>query len=189
MPNQPLDSGASPATMRAAASDFCPVEGRPDSTRHCEPLNPDRKTYFDMSRSLCSDLNSDRLIMKELSHPKPTLTKNGELLLLNLTEPPPAPIHLWVRVTDSAPPAPPSKPTNSVAPREKQLLSAEEVAQVLGIGERTVWRHRQAGRLPPPLAVGGRTLWHRADIEDWIREKKRAAANQRPSTRHNKHRG
>lgn len=127
--------------------------------------------------------------MTENSQLKPELKKGGDLLRLNLTAVPPTPIHLWVRVMDSAPPAPSSKSVNSLSPSAKHLLSAKEVARVLGIGERTVWRHRQAGQLPPPLIVGGRTLWHRPDIEEWIREQKRAAAHQRHLPHHNKHKG
>lgn len=53
--------------MRAAASDYCPVEGRPSGTPHRDCENPNKeKTDLDMSRSLCSDLNSDRLIMNTL---------------------------------------------------------------------------------------------------------------------------
>jgi predicted DNA-binding transcriptional regulator AlpA len=95
----------------------------------------------------------------------------------------------WLRVRPVALPSTPSSPYHRPSVADKNFLTAVDVARLLGIGERTVWRHRQAGRLPPPLAVGGRTLWHRADIEDWIREKKHAAANQRRSTRHNKHKG
>lgn len=121
--------------------------------------------------------------------PTPQLKQGGELLLLNLTSPPPAPIHLWVRVLDSAPPTPPNKRATSLPLSAKQFLSAKEVGRLLGIGERTVWRHRQAGRLPTPLIVGGRTLWHQADIEEWIRDQKCAAANQRRPPRHNKQKG
>lgn len=94
----------------------------------------------------------------------------------------------WIRVDAAALPFTRST-TAPPAVAEKNFLAATDVARLLGIGERTVWRHRQAGRLPPPLVVGGRTLWHRADIEEWIREQKRAAANQRRSPRYNKQKG
>jgi predicted DNA-binding transcriptional regulator AlpA len=39
-----------------------------------------------------------------------------------------------------------------------QLISVEEVAQMLGCSVRSVWRMRDLGRIPPPIKVGGRRL-------------------------------
>lgn len=52
--------------------------------------------------------------------------------------------------------------------RESLLLTADEVAQLLGISTRTLWRLCSAGRCPPPLRIGGNTRWRRAEIETWV---------------------
>jgi predicted DNA-binding transcriptional regulator AlpA len=48
------------------------------------------------------------------------------------------------------------------------LLSAETLANCLQISLRTLWRMRSAGRLPPPIRLGGAVRWRAADIEAWV---------------------
>lgn len=48
------------------------------------------------------------------------------------------------------------------------LLRAGEVAQLLGVSTRTVWRLVSAGRLPPPLAIGRSRRWEQADVERFV---------------------
>lgn len=48
------------------------------------------------------------------------------------------------------------------------LLNARQVASLLSIGRRTLWRHVAAGIVPPPVAIGRRKLWRRKEISDWI---------------------
>jgi predicted DNA-binding transcriptional regulator AlpA len=38
-------------------------------------------------------------------------------------------------------------------------LDAEELAQALGVSERSVWSWTSVGDLPPPVKLGGRKLW------------------------------
>lgn len=45
------------------------------------------------------------------------------------------------------------------------LLSDREVANLLNVSTRTVWRRVSAKELPQPLKVGGLTRWRRAEIE------------------------
>jgi len=49
-------------------------------------------------------------------------------------------------------------------PETKTLLNAEEVAAMLGISERTLWRLRSAGKVPEPVRFGRCTRWHLADV-------------------------
>jgi len=56
------------------------------------------------------------------------------------------------------------------APAESLLLTADEVAQLLGVSTRTLWRLCSAGRCPPPLRIGGNTRWRRAEVEHWVAE-------------------
>jgi len=48
------------------------------------------------------------------------------------------------------------------------LLSAKEVAGILGISERQVWRIVSVGELPAPKSVGTLTKWRRSEIEAWV---------------------
>ena len=48
------------------------------------------------------------------------------------------------------------------------LISAEELASLLGISERTLWRLLSAGQLPQPLRLGRNTRWRLDEIRYWI---------------------
>ncbi|GIW86426.1 MAG: hypothetical protein KatS3mg108_0750 [Isosphaeraceae bacterium] len=54
--------------------------------------------------------------------------------------------------------------------REKTavLISADEVATMLGVSERTLWRLLSAGKLPEPVRIGRNTRWRAAEVRDWI---------------------
>ena len=42
------------------------------------------------------------------------------------------------------------------------------VAHLLGLSERTVRALNASGRLPRPLSLGGRRLWSRRELEEWV---------------------
>lgn len=48
------------------------------------------------------------------------------------------------------------------------LVDAGEVAKMLGIGTRTVWRLHSGGRIPAPIRLGGAVRWRRQELIDWI---------------------
>ena len=48
------------------------------------------------------------------------------------------------------------------------LLRVGEVAQLLGISERSVWRMQSAGKLPAAIRLAGSIRWRRAEIEAWV---------------------
>lgn len=50
----------------------------------------------------------------------------------------------------------------------RELLTAREVARMIGAGERSVWRWSQSGRMPRPVRIGAAVRFRRADIEQWI---------------------
>jgi excisionase family DNA binding protein len=52
----------------------------------------------------------------------------------------------------------------------KTLLNADEVAAMLGISERTLWRLLSAGKVPKPVRFGRSTRWRLADVNEWIEE-------------------
>ena len=49
------------------------------------------------------------------------------------------------------------------------LLGADEASRLLGIARSTFYRHHSAGRVPLPVHLGGRTLWRREELIDWVR--------------------
>jgi excisionase family DNA binding protein len=60
------------------------------------------------------------------------------------------------------------------SPEKPELLTVQEVAELLGIGRRSISRHVQNGCLPPPLRLGRRTLrYSRRAVLDWVAEQSR----------------
>lgn len=47
---------------------------------------------------------------------------------------------------------------------EDRLLTVRDVAQLLAMSTRNIWRLKSAGRLPPAIKIGGAVRWDRADI-------------------------
>lgn len=52
--------------------------------------------------------------------------------------------------------------------RSRRFLTAAEVARILTISQRTVWRLVSAKKLPPPRKFGGSRRWISTDIQGWI---------------------
>jgi len=50
-----------------------------------------------------------------------------------------------------------------------RLLRVEEVAHLLGVCTRTVWRLTSSGQLAKPLKIGRCRRWRREDLDDYIR--------------------
>lgn len=48
------------------------------------------------------------------------------------------------------------------------LISAAEVARLLDITQRALWRLKASGRLPRPLMLGRAVRWRREEIRLWI---------------------
>ena len=49
------------------------------------------------------------------------------------------------------------------------LLTANDLAEMLQISERQIWRMRDTGRLPVPIELGPKNIrWPREEILDWI---------------------
>ena len=48
------------------------------------------------------------------------------------------------------------------------LLSASELATLLGISGRTVWRLDASGKLPKAVRIGGAKRWRRLEIEAFV---------------------
>lgn len=52
--------------------------------------------------------------------------------------------------------------------KKADLLTVSEVAGMLGVSARSVWRLVSTGEVPRPVKVGTSTRWRRADIEAMI---------------------
>lgn len=50
----------------------------------------------------------------------------------------------------------------------KLALSAEEVAELLGISRAHVWKLLSSGRLPEPVRLGRAVRWSRTTLEAWM---------------------
>lgn len=51
---------------------------------------------------------------------------------------------------------------------EPVLLTAADVASLLKVSKRTLWRMQSAGRLPSPIRIGGIVRWRLVEVEEWI---------------------
>jgi excisionase family DNA binding protein len=58
--------------------------------------------------------------------------------------------------------------TSGVTVKEGQLLTAAQIAQLMAVSERTVWRLVSSGKLMPPIKIGGVTRWRQSDILSWV---------------------
>ena len=50
------------------------------------------------------------------------------------------------------------------------VLSAEQLAELLNISERTLWRLLSSGKLLKPVRFGGNTRWRYAEVMKWLDE-------------------
>jgi len=59
--------------------------------------------------------------------------------------------------------------TNPVPGREEPLLlRAQELARLLSISLRTLWRLHSAGSLPRPMRLGAAVRWRADEVKQWI---------------------
>ena len=49
-----------------------------------------------------------------------------------------------------------------------QLFTINDVAEILKISQRSIWRLVALGNLVAPLRVGGSIRWKREDIREWF---------------------
>jgi predicted DNA-binding transcriptional regulator AlpA len=60
---------------------------------------------------------------------------------------------------------------NTAEMDRKKLLTSWDVASLLSIGERTVWKWAASDRMPKPVRLGGVTRWMASEIDQWLAEK------------------
>lgn len=52
--------------------------------------------------------------------------------------------------------------------RRTATLTAEQLAEFLGISRATVWRLHAAGRVPAPIRFGRAVRWDQWTVEEWL---------------------
>jgi excisionase family DNA binding protein len=52
--------------------------------------------------------------------------------------------------------------------QEPLLISVGELAMILKVSTRSVWRLLSAGKLIEPVRIGGAVRWRFQEIKDWI---------------------
>ena len=53
---------------------------------------------------------------------------------------------------------------------ENQLMTVEDIAKLLHVSVRTVWRLRRNASLPRPVKIGGGVRWRSSDVKAWIEQ-------------------
>jgi excisionase family DNA binding protein len=57
---------------------------------------------------------------------------------------------------------------NGSEPDRPLLITARELAKLLRISTRTLWRLRSAGDLPKAVRLGSAVRWRLDDVEKWL---------------------
>ena len=63
----------------------------------------------------------------------------------------------------------PSQNQTSV-PSIPSLLSVNDLAELLRVSTRTLWRLKSKGEIPHPVKFGGTVRWRGDDIKKWLNE-------------------
>jgi prophage regulatory protein len=50
----------------------------------------------------------------------------------------------------------------------ERLLTARELADMLQVSVRTVWRLRSSASIPAPVRIRGSVRWNRDEVQRWI---------------------
>ena len=53
---------------------------------------------------------------------------------------------------------------------EPVLLTVKEVAEMLGLSERTVYRLADVNKMPRPVKIGAAVRWRRNELDTWIED-------------------
>ena len=49
-----------------------------------------------------------------------------------------------------------------------ELITAVQLADLLSISERTLYRLKSTGQLPKPISLGGSVRWRLSEVRSWI---------------------
>jgi excisionase family DNA binding protein len=63
----------------------------------------------------------------------------------------------------------PNSPSGETkAPIPFELITAVQLAELLSISERTLYRLKSTGQLPKPISLGGSVRWRITEVRSWI---------------------
>lgn len=48
------------------------------------------------------------------------------------------------------------------------LITANQLAALLGVSIRTLWRLRRTGKVPPPVRIGSCIRWRIEEVQAWL---------------------
>ncbi len=82
-------------------------------------------------------------------------------------------------VARSTSPEPPGTEQRSAA-LPPAALNVKQVASLLGVSVRHVYRMADGGLMPRPLKLGGLNRWHRATIETWLADGAKPLGGRKP---------
>jgi len=60
---------------------------------------------------------------------------------------------------------------NTASSSNPELINASELAKLLSLSVRTVWRLKAAGKLPKSLQIGRSVKWQKNEILAWLESK------------------
>lgn len=64
-----------------------------------------------------------------------------------------------------------SQTATTEAPQGR-LLTVKDVATMLHLGQRSIWKFSACGELPAPISIGRLKRWDRQDMDAWIARKR-----------------
>lgn len=59
-------------------------------------------------------------------------------------------------------------PVDAASPLKGPVLTAKQLADILSISTRTVWRFDSAGFMPKPIRLGKTVRWKAEEVTAWI---------------------
>lgn len=58
--------------------------------------------------------------------------------------------------------------SNTAIGDDVRLITADEVASILCVSTRTVWRLLSTGKMVQPIRLGGSVRWRLDEVREWI---------------------
>lgn len=58
--------------------------------------------------------------------------------------------------------------SGTASPPAPLLISARDLARILNVSPRTIWRLLSAGQIVPPVRIGGSVRWRFDEVTSWI---------------------
>lgn len=68
---------------------------------------------------------------------------------------------------------------NTEVKNEPILLTVKQVAKLIGMSERSIWRLSGSGEFPAPIALGRSKRWYRKSVDDFAEANAHKANDQR----------